>query len=373
MAVTRYDSLTLPSARIDADGFLHDSPVLTRTGIFTYRNHDGSPRREYRPPEEVFRADSLASYKGKPITVRHPTEGEVTPKNARRVMIGSILSEGRQDGDKLLADIVIHDPNAMGASRALSVGYRLDYEPTPGVTPDGQEYDGVQRNIVVNHLSVVASGRAGREARLNLDGDEIFEEESEGNKTMAKIRLDGIEYEAAPEVINALEKANARADAADGKNKTLQTNLDTMTAERDGLKAKVDAHPAELDKVRKDAAEKQDAAVKARVELLDTAKTFRIDKADEMADKDIKIAVIKAVRGDSFDPKDKSDAYIEAAFDLAKADKRNDALADQRRKANPLPGSTRTDDDGPKSAAESRDRMIAGLENAHKGDKGGKE
>ncbi len=371
MAVTRYDSLTLPSARIDADGFLHDSPVLTRTGIFTYRNHDGSPRREYRPPEEVFRADSLASYRGKPITVRHPTEGEVTPKNARRVAIGSILSEGRQDGDKLLADIVVHDPAAMGANRELSVGYRLDYDPTPGKTPDGQEYDGVQRNIVVNHLSVVASARAGREARLNLDGDEIFEEESEGNKTM-KYRLDGIEYEAAPEIINALEKANARADAADGKAKTLQTNLDTMTAERDGLKAKVDAHPAELDKVRKDAADKQDAAVKARVELLDTAKTFRIDKADEMADKDIKIAVIKAVRGDSFDPKDKSDAYIEAAFDLAKADKRLDATASQRKLVNPLPGSQQRTDEGPKTANEARERMIEGLENAHRGEEGGK-
>ena len=371
MTVTRYDSLTLPSARIDADGFLHDSPVLTRTGIFTYRNPDGSPRREYRPPEEVFRVDSLTSYRGKPITVRHPSEGEVTQKNARRVAIGTIISEGRQDGDRLLADIVIHDPAAMGANRALSVGYRLDYEPIPGTAPNGETYDGVQRNIVVNHLSVVPSARAGREARLNLDGDEILDEESEGNKTM-KIRLDGIEYEAAPEVINALEKANARTDALDKAGKTLQTNLDTMTADRDGLKAKVDAHPAELDKVRKDAADTMAANVKARVELLDTAKAFRIDKADEMADKDIKIAVIKAVRGDSFDPKDKSDAYIEAAFDLAKADKRNDGTASQRKLANPLPDGTRTDGE-PKSAEERRQQMIADMQNAHKGDKGGKE
>lgn len=369
----RYDSVTLPSARIDADGFLYDTPVLTRSGVFKYRNPDGSTRREYRPPEEVFRADSLASYRGKPITVWHPAEGKVTTKNARRVMVGTIISAGRQDGADLLADIVIHDVAAIGTQRALSVGYRLDYEPGPGVAPNGEAYDGVQRNIVVNHLSVVPSARAGREARLNLDGDEIFEEESEEKETMPKIRLDnGIEYDAAPEVVVAYEKLRNDNSDLNTKLTTVNKNLDAMTAERDGLKAKVDAHPAELEKIRKDAADKQDSAVKARVELLDTAKNFRIDKADEMADKDIKIAVITAVRGDGFDPKDKSDAYIEAAFDLAKADKRNDAMASQRQKINPPPTGTRTDDDGPKTSAEARDRMIAGMENAYKGDKGGK-
>lgn len=370
MTVTRYDSLTLPSARIDADGFLHDQPIMTRTGVFTYRNPDGSMRREYRPPEEVFRADSLGSYKGKPITIRHPTEGAVTPKNARRVTVGTIISEGRQDGDNVRGDIVIHDPDALGSNRELSVGYRLDYEPTPGKTPDGHEYDGIQRNIMVNHLSVVPGGRAGREARLNLDGDEIFDNEEE-KKTMGlpKIRLDGIEYEAAPEVINALNKANTRADEAETASKDTQKRLDVMTAERDGLKTKVDAHVGELEKVRNDAATNIAAAVKARVELLQTAQTFRIDKADEMADKDIKLAVIKAVRGDSFDPEGKSDAYIEAAFDQAKADKRNDALIDQRRKANPLPDDKHRIDEEPDSAAAYRERMIERQENAYKGGK----
>lgn len=366
MPVTRYDSVSIPSARIDADGFLHDCPVLTRSGVFTYRNPDGSMRREYRPPDEVFRVDSLTSYKGKPITIRHPTEGEVTPDNARRVTIGTIISEGRQDGDNVRGDIVIHDPKALGALRALSVGYRLDYEPAPGTTPDGQAYDGIQRNIVVNHLSVVPAARAGREARINLDGDEIFEDESEVKNTMAKIRLDGIEYDAAPEVINALEKANTRADSAEATSRETQSRLDAVTAERDGLKAKVDAHPAELEKVRKDAAETLNAAVKSRVELLQTAVEFRIDKADDMADKDIKVAVIKAVRAD-FDPEDKSDDYIAAAFDMAKAEKRNDSMADQRKKLNNQQRKTNNDSDD--SSESARQRMIERQQNAHKGGK----
>lgn len=365
MAVTRFDSVAIPSARIDADGFLHDQPILTRAGVFTYRNPDGSMRREYRPPEEVFRADSLASYRGKPITIRHPTEGMVSPSNARRVSVGTIISEGRQDGDNVRADIVIHDPAALGGNRELSVGYHLDYDPTPGTTLDGQCYDGVQRNIMPNHLSVVPAARAGRIARLNLDGDEIIENEEE--KPMAKIRLDGIDYEAAPEVVNALNRATTRADEAEQKTGEVQKRLDSVTAERDGLKAKVDAHPAELEKVRKDAADIVTANVKARVDLLQTATGFRIDKAEDMSDKEIKVAVVKAVRGDSFDPEGKSDAYIDAAFDLAKADKRNDAMVDQRKKFNPPPAG-RTDEDDTSSAS-ARQRMIENQAKAYKGGK----
>ena len=368
MAVTRFDSVAIPSARIDADGFLHDQPILTRAGVFSYRNPDGSMRREYRPPEEVFRADSLASYRGKPITIRHPTEGMVTPSNARRVSVGTIISEGRQDGDSVRADIVIHDPAAMGGNRELSVGYHLDYDPTPGTTPDGQRYDGVQRNIMSNHLSVVPAARAGRIARLNLDGDEIFDNEEEKNMpNLAKIRLDGIDYEAAPEVVNALNRESTRADEAEQKTGEMQKRLDSITAERDGLKAKVDAHPAELEKVRKDAADIVTANVKARVDLLQTATGFRIDKAEDMSDKEIKVAVVKAVRGDSFDPEGKSDAYIDAAFDLAKDDKRNDAMADQRKKLNPPPAVRTDEEDG--SSASARERMIENQAKAYKGGK----
>lgn len=369
MTVDRYDSIQLPSARIDADGFLHDSPILTRTGVFVYRNPDGSMRREYRPPEEVFRADSLATYKGKPITIRHPTEGEVNSRNARRLTVGTIVSEGRQDGNNVLGDIVIHTPNDMGKSRELSLGYRLDVEEKAGTTPEGEPYTHIQRNIVINHLSVVSSARAGKQARLNMDGDEIIDDESEGNKIMPKINLDGIDYEASQEVINALNKATQRADAAEGDKVKLQTNLDTVTAERDSLKVKVEAHPGELEKVRKDAADTLKDAVKNRVELIDTAKAFKVDKADEMTDKDIKVAVIKEVHGDAFDVAGKSDDYINAAFDIAKADKRNDAMADQRKKVNQPTNNTDTDDGSAESA---RQRMIDRQQNAHKGNQGGK-
>ncbi len=42
---------------------------LTKSGVFNYDEH-----REYRPDEEVVRADSLESLKGAPVTDLHPSE-----------------------------------------------------------------------------------------------------------------------------------------------------------------------------------------------------------------------------------------------------------------------------------------------------------
>lgn len=69
--VSRFDVGEL-RASVNEDGYLEDVPVVGRIGIQLYRNPDGSVRRELRPPEEVFNADSLASFKGKPITIGHP-------------------------------------------------------------------------------------------------------------------------------------------------------------------------------------------------------------------------------------------------------------------------------------------------------------
>ena len=48
----RYDR-ALVRATKNEDGFIHDTPVLTRTGVFVYLKPDGSERREYRPAAQV--------------------------------------------------------------------------------------------------------------------------------------------------------------------------------------------------------------------------------------------------------------------------------------------------------------------------------
>ena len=52
--------------------------------------------------------------------------------------------------------------------------------------------------------------------------------------------------------------------------------------------------------------------------MLKKADAFKIEKADSMDDMAIKKAIIKKVRGDSFDLEGKSDDYINAAYDMVK-------------------------------------------------------
>lgn len=314
----RYDSYRIKAVKTK-EGFIRDTPIIGRTGILKYRNADGSERLEYRPPDEAFNADSLKSLEGMPITVGH--KAMVTAQNAARVQpIGTILSSGRQDGNDIVADVVIYDLPT--SARELSCGYNLDLDETPGTTPDGQHYDAVQRNIRYNHVAVVPKGRAGV-ARLNMDGEQIAEDESEEQTmNMTKVRTDnGIEYDAAPEVGVYVGK--------------LQDEIKDQKTKLDQLQAKYDASLDDLKKAKqekedaiKENKEKMDAAIKERVSMLDVAKQHKIEKADEMSNMDIKKAVIKAVRGDSFSFDGKSDDYIDAAFDMAKDDAKHDTHAD---------------------------------------------
>lgn len=328
--VQRYDFSEL-QAKIDEDGFLHDSPVVGRVGVQTYRNADGSVRRELRLPEDVFHADSLASMRGKPITVDHPKSKKVTAKDATRVTVGSILSEGRADGDAVRTDLVIHAPQSMGDRRQLSLGYSCKCDETPGVHPQYGAYDAIQRDIRINHLSVVRSARAGAIARLNIDGNEEiidFPTTQEQQTMTVKVNLDGLEYDAAPEVSRELDKL--RADAA-----ASATKLNAVTDEKTKLQARVDALQAEVDgaQAKIDAAQEAGRqAALARMKLEEVAKGFKVDCADK-TDRQVKEAVIKAVRADA-DLTDKSDVYVDAAYDISVSMKSVHADASQRQAVN---------------------------------------
>lgn len=183
--VQRLDSIALDQTYYTGEGYLVDHPIVTSVGIFEYLNPDGSKRRELRLPEDVFAAESLASYKGKPIIITHDA-GYIDKGNVDEEHIGTILSEGYQDGDDVKAEIIIHDTDAMKNSglRELSLGYNLRLDETPGVW-NGQPYDAIQRDIVINHLALVASARAGEQARLNIDSREP-QITLKGEKVMSK-------------------------------------------------------------------------------------------------------------------------------------------------------------------------------------------
>jgi hypothetical protein len=357
------------------EGFLTGRAIVTSVGVFTYRNKDGSVSRELRLPEEVFHADSLKSMKLKPLVNNHPAE-KVTPENAKALQIGSLgnnpsdwvssyvtfypddnQSRGSSgsDGFHVAIDISVTDAAAIkdieeNNKFSLSMGYDCEVEETSGVWC-GIAYDAIQRKIRYNHCALVDGARAGDAARIRLDGEDQPEENTfsihlDGGDavlvnmpsgvtrgdhqaksqevTTMKIRLDnGMEYDA-PEgfcqaYISMKEKADAatsRADAAEKAQADNKAALSTMEAERDTAKARADKAEKELKEAQEalNDPKRLDAAIAEKVALHDAAKKAGVEIKNDMADMEIRKAVILKVFPDSkFDGKDET--YITARFD----------------------------------------------------------
>ena len=373
----RFDSIPLSDTYFTPEGYLIDNPILTRVGIFEYHNPDGTIRRELRLPEEVFAAESLASYKGKPVILTHEA-GLVDVDNVQQEHIGTILSEGIQDGDNVRAQIVIHDAESLDYGlRELSLGYTQTPDETPGVW-NGQPYDAIQRNIQINHLALVEKARAGEQARLNIDGEE------QGGNQMSKARKDGLTPE---EIARLVEEYKQRqAQRMENTNPTTDegTNPDEQTTDEDEadpvkevkdrrdrrdasgdcetmdeasgviaqqdediqklldfiaqLQAKIDFDEASAEEEVKtdgegenaeanaDEGEHQedplnmdsiDAYVNQKIELIRLGDKLNLDGIESMKPMDAKKAIIKKVHPNiRLDGKDT--AYINAMFDIAK-------------------------------------------------------
>jgi len=333
------------------EGYLKFDAVATRSGIFIYHNTDGSIRKAYRSPEEVFKADSMASFSLKPIVNDHcmGVTPKITADNVKDFQIGSIGENIRRDGNFVKLSGMITDKSGVAAVKAgrrgLSLAYDSDDIEEHGITPDGLEYDYRQTNIRGNHLAIVDRGRAGDMARLNMDTVDIEENElelkqdsktiSQGERKM-KYNLDGIDIDAPESIINALVKARTDLSTAtlslDSEKKEvakLKTNLDTATATADAAKAEI----AKLKEV--DTEKLVQDGISARIALVDNASL--ICDATEFkgkTDAEIKGLVIKKVFPE-LNMDGKSADYVTAMFDAAlqagDAKQRKEALAKQRK------------------------------------------
>ena len=350
MTKTYYDRSFMGSVTTTPEGYLKFDAIATRSGIFLYPQPDGTIRRAYRPPEEVFKSDSMASFALKPIINNH--EMGVTPKitaeNVKQFTIGAIGENIRRENNFMKISGVIMDKDGIDVvkrgRRGLSLAYDSDDINKPGITADGLEYDYCQTNIRGNHLAIVDRGRAGDSARLNMDTADIEDNElplfvnpSQGERQM-KYNLDGVEIDAPETIVNALVRARtdsaaetAALNAEKATVATLKTKCDTVTAERDAAKS-------EIETLKKIDTEKliQDG-IAARISLVDSASL--ICDAVELkgkTDNEIKTLVIGKVFPD-LKMDGKSGDYVQAMFDAAlktgDTEQRRKALASQRQKA----------------------------------------
>lgn len=160
-----------------------------------YQKHGLDPEKVYRllrHPEELARAAS--TFNGVPIVKVHtPTSAADHPYEK---VIGSLMNDVSFVHPYLTGSLSIwpeDDIKAIESSkkRQLSPGYYYDLDLEPG-TYEGEDYDGVMRNIVGNHLAVVEEGRTGPDV---LVGDEQPELETDMSKQPIVLSRTGARFE----------------------------------------------------------------------------------------------------------------------------------------------------------------------------------
>ena len=159
-----------------------ENAVLGSTGYQDYLAHEldipnvdpNTIIRVYRPAEEVFKPESLASLENKALVVLHPNE-MVNSSNDTRLRKGSVFNVREEDG-VIKGTIQITDEDTIQKThytKCLSLGYTLELDPMKD-----KENVYIARNIKYNHLALVPKGRS-KVAQINDASCDIENQEKE--------------------------------------------------------------------------------------------------------------------------------------------------------------------------------------------------
>ena len=247
---------------------------ISKSGVFQYLGKSISPELEpdkvynvWRPEEELNNPDTIESFRLTPWIPEHVMLGNgFTPAEVVGVqgvtgetvefMGGTLYSKLKLFGDDLKKLI-------KAGLKELSCGFRCQWDVVSGVTPDGQSYDVIQRQIRGNHLASVEQARMGSDVRVAMD--------------KAVFALDSIDFKLKPngEDMNE-EEIKAAMDAAI---KPVQKALDEANKKIDELEKKAeDAEGEEKTAEDMEEEEKKKAADKEKSEAMDAA----IKKVDSL-------------------------------------------------------------------------------------------
>lgn len=306
----RFDSIKIPKMERTPEGYLRGEAIVSRAGVFKYRNADGSIRGELRHPDDIFTEESLDSLRMIPITNDHPPEF-VNASNASKYQIGQTGERYDIDNDQIIVSMTVTHQDAINAIEAgkveLSMGYTVDLKPESG-NYDGEKYDARQLSPRYNHLAIVKKGRAGPVARLRFDdASELVASNLEERKKLTN--LEGINMKEDNEGIIATLKADK--SKIESKLEVLEAKLDL--AEKEVILA--------IEELKKEKELKSDEIIAAkvmdRVELITKAKPFLNEQESllKKTDREIMESVVNMLHTDSVDFTERSDDYVRGVFE----------------------------------------------------------
>lgn len=240
--------------RVVSGGYLVAQPKVSRSGIQEYAGEEvGMPEKSivkvYRPVDEVFHKDSMASLANRPITLDHPPVF-VDAKNWKEYAIGNSSGEVLRDGDFIRIPMMIMDQKAIEDIKSgkcqISVGYDANLSFEPGITEAGEHYDAIQRTIRANHIAIVDRARGGPKLRL---GDHKPKERVMADKI---VLIDGVKLTLpdteATVLENRLSQLDKKINDLTTQNTQMSEDIKAKDAELAALRATVTDKDAELKK-----------------------------------------------------------------------------------------------------------------------------
>lgn len=250
----------------------------------------------YRSEDEVFRPQTIASFEGKDVTVKHPKDF-VNPDNWNYLSKGIAQNVRRADAKdadgeySLLADLLIKDSFTIklvkAGLREVSCGYEAEYEQTS----DGK---GIQTNIVGNHIALVEQGRAGSNYAINDHKWKVpmFKELKEKLKVLSRTvdeaaAKEDKEEKAKDEDMEEKEKSKDAAayDELVKMVKDLGEKLEGMSKPKDEASEKdKEEKSKDADKEEKESESKDDdgmSELMERVKALEAAMAKMLESKDE--------------------------------------------------------------------------------------------
>lgn len=198
----------------------------------------------WRHPDELKKA--AATFNNIPLLSIHTPDFPGDPPREYRV--GVTHSNADFDGTYLTNGLSVWDDSAIAGieteeQEELSSSYQYVADMTPGVTPNGEPYDGIMRDIIGNHVALVERGRAGSDV---LVADSLPPE----LKQMARAKniLDALKpfLAADADLKEVEEKVKDKLDEEDEKR------------EEDDLKKKAEREKEEAEKLKKETADDED-------------------------------------------------------------------------------------------------------------------
>lgn len=327
--INRFDQAQIyGDAKITDEGYIRANAIVTRPGIFLYKNADGSIRKELRHPDDVWDKTSIESMKMIPVTNDHPTQKLVNSENSKFLAIGYTGEKVEKKASCVLANFVITDKSGVDAvvkhgRKELSLGYTVDLDETPGIY-EGEHYDARQKNIRYNHLAIVDKARAGEMARIILDSDDAFEVKEEEIMVQRKIKIDNKEVmvdestaDYIDRLVEDLRNLTDERNRVEAEISMIKDKLEKAEAERDLSRDELKGAEERLKEINADSS-KFKKAVSQRVKLHKHAESClsssQLEKLDSMDDQQIKKLIIETKRP-TIVLDGKSSMYVEAMFD----------------------------------------------------------